>query len=259
MRLPAVLAALLLILPAPAHAVDLAAHHAVYALTLDLGHRGDMVAASGTMGYEVTDACDGWVVRQRLHLTLTDADGHDAEMLSDYATWEAKDGLSFNFHMKQSTDGNVSSQTDGKATLARRGGPGEARYTGADGDVKRLPAGTLFPMAHTSALVAAAREGKRFFTAPLFDGTVEDGAEDSSAAILDWQKPHPTKYVDLSALYSTRVRLAFFDRAPGTQTPDYQVGMRYWENGVADDMQMNFGDFSVNAKLTEYSPQPHRC
>jgi hypothetical protein len=50
-----------------------------------------------------------------------------------------------------------------------------------------------------------------------------------------------------------------FDRAPGTQTPDYQVGMRYWENGVADDMQMNFGDFSVNAKLTEYSPQPHRC
>jgi hypothetical protein len=119
--------------------------------------------------------------------------------------------------------------------------------------------GTLFPMAHTRALIAAARDGKRFFTAPLFDGTVEGGAQDSSAAILDWRKPHPTRYADLSALYSTRVRLAFFDRDPGTQTPDYQVGMRYWENGVADDMQMDFGDFSVDAKLTEYSPQPHRC
>jgi len=259
MRLPAVLAALLLILSAPAHAVDLAAHHAVYSLSLDPGHRGDMVAASGTMGYEVTDACDGWVVRQRLRMTITDSDGHDSEMVSDYATWEAKDGLSFNFHVKQSTDGSVSSQTDGKAVLARRGGPGEARYSGSGEDVKHLPAGTVFPMAHTHALIVAAREGKRFFIAPLFDGTVEDGAQDSSAAILDWQKPHQTKYADLSALYSTRVRLAFFDRAPGTQTPDYQVGMRYWENGVADEMQMDFGDFSVNAKLTEYSPQPHRC
>ena len=28
--------------------------------------------------------------------------------------------------------------------------------------------------------------------------------------------------------------------------------MRYWENGVADDMQMDFGDFSMDARMTEF-------
>jgi hypothetical protein len=29
--------------------------------------------------------------------------------------------------------------------------------------------------------------------------------------------------------------------------PTYQVGMRYWENGVADNLQMDFGDFVMDA------------
>ena len=63
----------------------------------------------------------------------------------------------------------------------------------------------------------------------------------------------------LSSLASTRVHLAFFDRKPDTITPSYEVGMRYWENGVADDMQMDFGDFVMNAKLSELAPQPSHC
>ena len=238
---------------------EMAAHRALYSLSLDPANRGDIAAASGTMGYEVIDACEGWTVRQRLRMRVTDNEGHDIEMLSDYATWEAKSGLSFSFHMKQMTEGAITSQTDGTAKLTRRGGPGDVRYTTPDEATKALPAGTLFPMAHTAAIIAAARDGKKFLAVPLFDGTVDDGAQDSSVAILDWKKPLPNKYLDLSGLHSTRVRLAFFDRAPSTITPDYQVGMRYWENGVADQMQMNFGDFTVNARITEYAPLPHRC
>jgi hypothetical protein len=37
------------------------------------------------------------------------------------------------------------------------------------------------------------------------------------------------------------------------------VGMRYWENGVADNLQMDFGDFVMDAKMTELTPQPHKC
>jgi hypothetical protein len=122
-----------------------------------------------------------------------------------------------------------------------------------------LPAGTLFPMAHTAAIIAGAREGKKFLALPLFDGTDESGAEDSSVAILDWKQPFQTQWPAISSLPSTRVRLAFFDRKPDTSTPNYQVGMRYWENGVADDMQMDFGDFTMNAKMSELTPQPHKC
>ena len=42
------------------------------------------------MGYEVIDACDGWAVRQRLQMTVTNRDGQDIEMVSDYATWEVE-------------------------------------------------------------------------------------------------------------------------------------------------------------------------
>ena len=42
------------------------------------------------MGYEVIDACDGWAVRQRLSMTLTNSEGQDIQMVSDYATWESR-------------------------------------------------------------------------------------------------------------------------------------------------------------------------
>ncbi len=55
------------------------------------------------------------------------------------------------------------------------------------------------------------------------------------------------------------MRLSFFDHPPADVTPTYEVGMRYCENGVADDMKMNFGDFVMNAKMKEFAPQPRRC
>ncbi len=237
----------------------LAAHRAFYTLTLSSARGGDVIAARGTMGYEVIDACDGWAVRQRLSMTLTNTDGQDVEMISDYATWESKDGLKFRFHMKQTTDTAVTSQTDGDARLERNGGPGEAHYTVPEDTTKKLPAGTLFPMAHTSAILTAAESNKKFMALPLFDGTDDAGAEDSFLVVLDWKKPEANKYAFLSNLPSTRVRLAFFDHASKGEVPTYQVGMRYWENGVADNLQMDFGDFVMDAKMTELTPLPHKC
>jgi hypothetical protein len=67
------------------------------------------------------------------------------------------------------------------------------------------------------------------------------------------------KWPVLAALPSTRVHISFFDHDASASTPTYEVGMRYWENGVADDMQMDFGDFVMSAKMKEFAPQPRRC
>lgn len=237
----------------------LLAHKALYTLTLDTAKSSDVIAARGTMGYEVTDACDGWAVRQRLTMTITNSDGQDIEMSSDYATWESKDGLKFRYHMRQTTDTAVTSQTDGEASLVKAGGAGEARYTSPHDSTSALPAGTVFPMAHTAAIIAAARDKKRFLALPLFDGTDENGVEDSFIVVLDWKPPMQTKWPVLSLLPSTRVHISFFDHGPEAITPSYEVAMRYWENGVADDMKMNFGDFVMRAKMKEFAPQPRRC
>ena len=238
---------------------SMAAHRALYQLTRVSSRGEQVIAAHGTMGYEVADVCDGWTTHQRLRMSLTSSEGQDREMDSDYVTWESKDGLSFRFHMVQKTDESTTSQTDGAARLNRTGGAGEARYRLPKDVKKELPAGTLFPMMHTIGILNAAREGKKFLGLPLFDGTDENGVEDSSIAILDWKPPSETKHALLASLSSTRVRLAFFDRANGSITPAYEVAMRYWENGIADDMLMDFGDFVMQARLTELAPLPKRC
>jgi len=243
----------------------MAAHRALYTLTLDdrtgTGSDGntDVSGADGSMGYEVIDACDGWATHQTLDMRVVNTDGQTIHMISDYTTWEAKDGLSFRFHTRQTTDDAVTLQTDGDAKLTGPGGLGTVHYTSPKDTTKELPAGTLFPMAHTEALLAGARAGKKFLALPLFDGTSEDGAEDTSIVVLNTKPPEATPYPILSALPSARVHLAFFERTPASTLPDYEVSMRYWENGIADNLKMNFGDFVMDAKLSDLKVQPHRC
>jgi len=56
------------------------------------------------------------------------------------------------------------------------------------------------------------------------------------------------------------VHVAFFDRTPDASEPDYEVGMRYWENGVADELEMDFGDFVMTGKLADFKlAAPRRC
>lgn len=268
MRLRHLVIMALTLAAAPALAADpvpLTAHRALYRLTMDTS-RGDISAARGTMAYEITDACDGWATRQRLAMTVTNRDGQDIEMVSDYATLESKDGLSMSFRMRQTTETAVTEQVEGTAKLDSVGGPGTISYQGAEPRTMDIPPGTVFPMAHTAAIIAAAEAGQRFLTVPLFDGTSDKGTQDSSVAIANWSKTGNASapFPPLRDMANGRVRIAFFDREKATGkdkmpgSPDYEVGMRYYANGVADDLQMDFTDFVMLGKLTEFTiPEPH--
>jgi hypothetical protein len=260
------LAALFLLAASPAvatmaHAdpVVLAAHQATYTLSLDSVRSGDVTGVTGKMAYEVTDACDGWAVRQRLQMTLANRDGQDVNMVSDYLTWESKDGTKLRFHMKQMTDTAVTEQVEGEASLTAPGGPGRIHYTTPEDKTMTLPAGTFFPMAHTAMIIAAAEAGKKFLTAPLFDGTGPDGAQNTSIFIANWNPPSASPYAPLAELPSGRVRVAFFSRDKDATSPDYEVGMRYWSNGVADQLDMDFSDFVVKGKLATFTMPASHC
>lgn len=243
--------AALLVATAPARATDLAAHTAEYDLKLDNAHGGDVTSASGKMSYEVIDACDGWAVRQRLAMRITNAEGQDINMLSDYTTFESKDGLHLRFRMKQTTEQAVTSEVEGEASLEYPGGAGTASYTLPEATTVALPAGTLFPTAHTAEILKAAAAGKKFLALPLFDGTSPTGAQDSSVIINAWGLPAETKFAPLATLPSGRVHIAFFDHGAASQQPDYEVAMRYWDNGVADQLSMDFGDFVMAGQLAK--------
>ena len=242
------------------------AHRAAYRLALDgVRDNSGVVQAQGVMLYEVVDACDAWASRQRFTLVVTDRDGNTIETSSDYATLEAKDGTSLRFSLTQITEGAVTQRVAGEAAVTVEGG--RIRYTEPTATEETLPPGTLLPMRHTIRSLAAARQGQRLLATPLFDGTSADGAQDTTTIISGgWAGPQPNaNFPALAPLSSARMRIAFFDRNPsssqgsGTGTPDYEVSLRYYENGVADELKMDFGDFTVDGRLGELQPIPSPC
>jgi hypothetical protein len=252
--------------PAAEPALPFVGQDAFYHLRLGGPGGSDVVAGGGQMGYEVIDACNGWAVRQRLEMTLIDGDGQVTRTVSDYATWEAKDGLAFRFHTVDTTDGEVDDRLDGEAHLDRPGGPGEVTYTAPKKTTMALPAGTMFPMWQTEAIIRAAQAGKKFITMPLFDGTGADGASLSSVAIDGWDPPAADpasvgagRFPVLAALPSTRVHVAFFSRKPDAVLPDFEIAMRYFSNGVADGLAMDFGDFTMEGQLARLAILPSHC
>lgn len=254
---------------APGQAIEarhLLAHRAAYRLTLDRAREGGTIsAANGAMAYEMLDACEGWTTRQRFSLTITDRDGQEVETTSDYATWESRDGTRLRFALTQTTGGAVSQRIQGEAEVTPDGGV--VRYQQPEPREIALPRGTMLPNFHTIVTLNAARTGQRIVSAPLMDGTTVHGAQDSTTVLGAWNPPAPVeRFPALSPLASTRMRIAFFERNPdnqrgsgGASTPDYEVSLRYWENGVADEMKMDFGEFIVDGRMVEFQAIPSPC
>jgi hypothetical protein len=249
----------------PIEARHLAAHRAAYRLTLAQAREpGNIVRAEGAMGYEVIDACDGWATRQRFSLTLTDRDGTEVETASDYATYESKDGRRLRFTLTQMTQGAVTARIAGEAEV-QADGTGIVRYTEPAAREERLPPGTMLPNHHTILTLNAARGGQRLVVGPLFDGTSEDGAQDTTTVLSAWDAPREVEgFPTLSPLGSVRMRIAFFDRdaqqqGGGATTPSYEVSLRYWENGIADQLLMDFREFVVEGRMLKLEPVPGGC
>ncbi|MFN7306834.1 MAG: cell envelope integrity EipB family protein [Alphaproteobacteria bacterium] len=249
---------------APLTARALASHRAIYDLTLDRARENaGIVEVSGAMLYELIDACESWTTRQRFSMTLRIREGTELETGSDYATLESMDGRSLRFSLTQVTQGAVNSRVVGQAELGPDGS-GIARYSEPEAKELPIPPGTLLPNTHTIAALNAARAGQRLLVAPIFDGTSADGAQQTTTVLAPWQGPQPvTEAPSLSSLGSARMRIAFFEpdavQAGGARTPSYEVSLRYFENGVVDDMIMDFGDFTVRAKLIRLEEAPGGC
>jgi hypothetical protein len=282
MRFPALLA-LALILPAtpgltqgakdapaataplaPLTARALASHRGIYSLTLDRARENSgIVDVSGAMLFELIDACESWTSRQRFTMTLRNREGTELETGSDYATLESMDGRNLRFSLTHMTQGAVKSRVAGQAELTADGS-GVARYSEPEVKELAIPPGTLLPNTHTIAALNAARAGQRLLVAPIFDGTTADGAQQTTTVLSPWQAPMAVPEArSLSTLGSARMRIAFFEpdgeQAGGARTPSYEVSLRYFENGVTDDMIMDFGDFTVRAKLVKLEDAPGGC
>ena len=85
------------------------------------------------------------------------------------------------------------------------------------------------------------------------------GAQDSFIVVTKWGGPATSKWPALAALPGGNFHLTFFDRAFSATQPDYEVSMHYYDNGVADNLAMNFGDFTMDGTIASFKLLPGNC
>jgi hypothetical protein len=251
---------LALALPAAAQAGGLTGQDAYYSLTLAKVRTHDVTGATGAMRFSVVDGCSGWGTTQHMTLLIRNADGSLNKTVTDYMTWESKDSKTLTFTLQErDDDGKLTIDDAGTATHNGADGTGSIAYTTPKGRIINLPPGTLFPMAHTAALLAAGTAGKKFISVPLFDGTTDEGAQSTFVAILGHNGPAQNQFPDLAKLASTDVDIAFYDRKNKDENPNFRSQMRYYEDGVATGILLDFGDFVMRGTLEKLTIPPSIC
>ena len=274
--------------------VQIAAHRALYAMNLahaktDSGVTG----AHGEMGYQWGETCDGWTVEQRYRLTINYSESQDVNIDSNFVTWESKDGLQYRFNQKETRNGSVDEEIRGSAQLDGPGKGGTITFEKPHPQTMKLPPGALFPSAHTILLIEKAKAGEDFVARQVFDGATVEGAVlvsavigkkvDSSAdqkansdakdaaevkhatdpkgdqAAKNGDAPDPSLNDPVLQRPGWRIRLAFFPSDPNSETPDYELGMLLLDNGISRDMTIDYGDYTIIAKLIRIEPlgKPH--
>jgi hypothetical protein len=250
------------LLAAPTAAAEIMPHRALYAMSLNRS-QGDagVTGAGGTMAYQWGEVCDGWTVEQRYRLKMGYSESPDVSISSNFVTWESKDGLRYRFNQKETRNGAEQDEIKGEARLDGPGKGGTATFEKPDGKSLDLPAGTLFPSAHTIMLINKALAGENFVSAHVFDGATAENAVLVSAVIGAKVEPdaEAAKKSPLLNRPGWRVRLAFFPADPKAEKPDYELSMVLLDNGVSRDMVIDYGEYAIRAKLDDIEalPKPH--
>ncbi|MGH6660362.1 MAG: EipB family protein, partial [Rhodospirillales bacterium] len=229
-------------------AARLVPHRALYRMTLKSARGGSgVVDAAGIMHYRVVETCEAWAVDTNIRLEISYAEGADVAIAWSFAGVESKDGLGYRFRMRHSRAGQVVESLKGEARLEAIGAGGEARFDEPSGETIALAPGTLFPTRHLAALIAAAEQGKRFFPKAVFDGASLENPYQIAATITT-RKPAapPPAAAALSHSRVWPVRLAFFPKGSQEAAPEFELGIDYRADGVAQRIEQDYGDFAID-------------
>jgi hypothetical protein len=238
-------------------------HRVLYALNVkSLSTDSGVVDARGVIAYEFADSCDGWNTKHTFRLGLTRQDSTEKIVRTDYTSWEAKDGLSFRFNTRTTTDGQETENRSGRATLERGEGKGRAivEGRGARKDIS-LPPGTVFPTWHTLLVLASARAGEHMFWRRMFDGSSEGKLTGIHATIMEPVAGAKAEPAALMAPPAWRFRATYFDPPQvDKDRPTYEIEMTVNEAGVTTQMTLDYHEFVLEAAIERIEPLPRaRC
>lgn len=233
--------------------VKLAPHRAIYDLgLLRADGSGTVNGVVGRLVMEFADACDGFTLTQRLRTELSGAEGNSVSNDFSITSWESRDGKSYRFNLKNMVDGEPADEFVGRGQLKARGQAGKVTFSKPAATSLDLPAGTVYPTEHLALLIQAARNNGSSVPVKVFDGSADDGYYDVGGfvgrEVLTSDKDGAV-LAPLKSVRSWRVRLAYFPSVNPADRPQYEIGFRLFENGISDDLVLDYGDYALKGVL----------
>jgi hypothetical protein len=257
---------------APAKAAELAAHRAVYDLTLDKATPGSNVSdIRGQLIYDFGgSACQGYTLTTRLVTEVFDREGKPSVTDIRSENQEEGDGRRFRFNTSQYINNKLSETTKGVATHSAR----EQGAISVDLEKPRrasllLTGNVFFPTQHSLAILKAALTGQDRLQADIYDGTEKGlklyetttviGAPLELAA--NTQLPAIKNSETLNSIQSWPVVVSYYDRNQKKDgLPTYEVSFRMYANGVSRKLKLDYGTFSLDGELSAIEfPKPKPC
>ncbi|MBB3998701.1 EipB family protein [Aureimonas pseudogalii] len=248
----AVPASLLLLLAAggKASAVDLVPHEAVYELSL-AEPSDDIESVDARIALQLKrDTCAAMALDYRFvarfhqndEITVTDQQTISRETL---------DGSRFDFETKTLVDGSEQETVRGQAS-SNAGGTSVAFTEPVTREA--TIALSRFPLQHTADLIQKAIAGERVVEAKIFDGDNEPDKNLVTTSLIAPAKvdapSNPVIAEKVAGLRSWRVTESYFNEDSDRDgLPIFETRYRLFENGVTDDLFMNFGAYALSGKI----------
>ena len=241
-------------------AIELIPHRAVYGMNLHSAQRGSgITGARGNMIYGFRDGCEGWSSETNVKLHLQYAEGDQVTTEWTFASWEAKDGKSYQFRTRQARNGTTIENLKGRVKRSSPDAVTDAKFSEPEGKVITLPKDTLFPTRHLTNMLEAGADGRKFFSRRVFDGASLDNPYEINAVQVSRSPFTGAKKADatekliseagLPAELPKHYRLAFFAARSQTGEPQFELGVDYRADGIARFIRQDFGGFIIDLVL----------
>lgn len=237
-------------------------HRAVYEISLARTDEGSGVStAAGRMVFEITgSSCRGYNMRQRMVVNIGDEEGNVGQLDFRITTFESASGDLYSFDSKTTLNREVVEAVEGEA---RRVGSGvEVKLKQPTEKTVRLESHTLFPSQHLQAILDAALADRRFISADIYEGAGTGEASDAASAAIG-KALHAGPQGPLRAgVRHWPISIGYFDGAGkadpksdfGEETPTYQMQFTLYENGVTNDLVMDYGNYALAGSLEKIEP-----
>jgi EipB-like len=260
---------LAIVLAQAGEAATMAPHRAVYDLEMARSsQKARLDSAAGRLAYELTGSeCEGWNANFRLvnQFNYRESPSRLVDMQS--VTWESGDGTELNYSQKEFHDGKIAEERRVSVKRTAPAAAGEGKVELPVSKQFALPAEALFPTRHQLKIIGAAKEGATTDKSLFFDGskdgnTVEVlttiGKRTTGGALRDQGNIAAER---LKGFTSWPVNMGYYPSdKPNAEVPDFQMNFDMYENGVATNLLLDYGDVVLRGTLISLELlDPEKC